>query len=111
MIHIDKLTQHNFDCDNNLSKNEKKNFHEKVLQYAYENNLNGSKNEFLEKLSLYSISEEKEDLPIYNNKLIAVENNIPSSLEEKEAACLSIFLNVFMARMLQPDYLLSYDDD
>ncbi|WP_224558172.1 hypothetical protein [Pectobacterium versatile] len=110
MKSIEKNIHHDSIYNVNPAKNEDFNFHEKILKCVHENHLHYSGNEFLEKLALYSPNTLKENLHTPTDELITITDDANTPLDDKEL-CLLIFLNAFMARMLQPDYLLSYDDD
>ncbi|QQG29058.1 hypothetical protein JFY74_03045 [Pectobacterium carotovorum] len=110
MTNIDRIIQHSSNYDSYSSINEKSDLHEKVLLCAKKNYINYDDNAFLEKLAQLSPNTKKEEFHTYNDELTTGTDNTSPLLDDKQL-CLSIFLNAFMARMLQPDYLLSYDDD
>lgn len=109
MTIIDKVIQHDSIYNSHPATNEDLNFHEKILKCVHENHLHGE-SEFLEKLELYSPNTLKENSYTPTGELITIIDDANTPLDNKEL-CLLIFLNAFIARMLQPDYLLSYDDD
>ncbi|MBN3264694.1 hypothetical protein [Pectobacterium brasiliense] len=109
MTSIEKIIQYSSNYDSHSSTNENSDLNEKILKCAYKNHVNGDDNAFLEKLALFHSNIKKEELHTCNDELITLKDG-PPPMDDNQL-CLSIFLNAFMARMLQPDYLLSYDDD
>ncbi|WP_165707525.1 hypothetical protein [Pectobacterium polaris] len=109
-MNIEKIIQHNSNYHNQSSTNEKSDFHDKVLKCANKKCIDSSHKELLEKLASYSPNTEKEELYTSYDELKTVKDDTSPPLDNNQI-CLLIFSSAFMARMLQPDYLLSYDDD